>query len=200
MTQEIITKHRNEFNTEYWDKVLEKYPRLIIEETTSDVSGAWSNITDAKITINIKSNFDSTLTHEMLHLYLDYLQIRPSQVLSQKSFDYYWIRELFDRSEFDDTGNLMSHIKMFPIFTDLGFEDSSFIENFNAIEVSKKIIRELKEAYQYLKGNEILTRKYVRNYFKAMFLMNGCINKKIHYFENKEVLRKNDTKLFFHFK
>jgi len=196
MTQEIINKHRNDYNSEYWDSVLEKYPNLKIEETASEVSGAWSNATDARITINVRSNFDSTLTHEMLHLYLDYLKIRPSFVLTQKSYDYFWIREIFERSELDDSGNLMSHVKMFPIFTELGFEEELFIENFNTTEVSKKVVRELKDAYKSLKGNETLTRSYVRNYFKAMFLMKGCINKKIHYFELREVLRKTDEKLF----
>lgn len=196
MTQEIITKHRNKFNTEYWDKVLEKYPRLVIEETTSGVSGAWSNTIDARLSINVNSNWESTLSHEMLHLYLDYLQIVPSQVLSQKSFDYFWISQLFQKSEFDDTGNLMSHVKMFPIFINLGYEEVLFIENFHTKEVSKTVIRELKEAYKFLKGNESLTRRYVRNYFKVMCLMRGCINKKIHYFDYKEVLKKTDNKLF----
>jgi hypothetical protein len=196
MTKKYISKHRNKKNSKYWDAVLDRYPDLTIEEISSGDSGVWSNDVDVKILINIKGDWNSALTHEMLHLYLNCLKINPCSILSQKSFDHFWIRQIFDKSDLDNTGNLMSHIKMLPLFLDLQYKEELFITNYNVREAKTSIIEDLKDAYPGLKRDEELTKNYVKWFFFQLNLIKGCLNKKIKYFDDSEILRKTDPDLF----
>lgn len=152
MASIYVDKHRNEKNGKYWDATLSKYPNLTIKEINDGDSTAWSNHTDAIISININSNWDATLAHEMLHLYLLSLTIDPYLILKSTAVLYPWIDEAFN-SYHENTANLLNHTKMFPLFLEMGYPAESFIENYKDREVSKRNLKDLKGAYPFLKGD-----------------------------------------------
>lgn len=70
----------------------------------------------------------ASFTHELLHLYLDYLEITPKEEVYRRIWHIQLIRTINKHFLFDHIYNVSSHKKMYPYFKEMGFKEDDFVK------------------------------------------------------------------------
>lgn len=71
----------------------------------------------------------ASFTHELLHLYLDYLEITPKEKVYHQIWHIQLILKINKHFLFDHIYNVSSHKKMYPYFREMGFKDIDFVKD-----------------------------------------------------------------------
>lgn len=123
-----IDKYINQQNREVWNLIKEEYSFRLLLDT---FEYSWqSNVENGVATIIANSteiNY-SAFTHEILHIYIDYLGMTQKReivygVIERESFDV-----LLENDLISCIYNFCSHKKMFPYFKEMGFSEYNFVE------------------------------------------------------------------------
>lgn len=139
----------------------------------------------------------TSFTHELLHIYLRVkkvfiggglkLSIKESKKLSKILFD----------SLIDHIGNCLDHIKMFPEFIKLGYNESDFLSDYSVNKLTKDKIAQIKSII----ATKILFKKVYNSSSVALFIgkyfaANSCPNKAYDYKGMLLELEKIDPDLY----
>jgi hypothetical protein len=125
-------------------------------------------------TPNIRTPRDNgnipSFTHELLHLFLDYMGMTSKIVIFENIMN---IRVLgyFKRPLFDHLYNISSHKKMYPYFRDMGFKDVDFVKKTGSFftQFDFTIIKTYKRL-------NILSKSYVSQFIgHTLSLMNDVV-------------------------
>jgi hypothetical protein len=125
-----IENYINSQNRKIWDEIKNQYNfRLIYNPSeyswASKVDGNFAEI----VTPNQNIEFDS-FTHELLHIYIDYLGLTPYPDLIHniKSMNSLGIL-VVEGQLISHLYNVCSHKKMFPIYKEIGFSEYNFVQS-----------------------------------------------------------------------
>ena len=126
-TELDIGKYLNYQNRKLFDELSSVYDiKLYIDPKLN----SWSVDNNKPIIRTPKDDLNiASFTHELLHIYLDYLGLTPKEDIYYKVFNVDVLLSINRALLFDHIYNVSSHKKMYPIFQELGFQDKDFVQN-----------------------------------------------------------------------
>lgn len=154
-----------------------------------------TNFKEDKIIIYVDENDlkPAGFTHELLHIKLKSNGLDISKDLNNKIAENDKLHYLFSTGLKDHIGNCLEHMKMLPIFIDLGFKDSQFLSDYNSKKMSSGQMKELKIRYR---ESGIYDKEAVDYFIAFFFAMKADNNQKNKYGDLYKNLVKLDKKLF----
>lgn len=134
-------------NQKLWDSIQEKY-NVSIESRFGGNYGCYSQNDNIIFFIDSNNLCKDSFTHELLHIYLRLkefyigaslkLTVRGSRILSNIMSD----RLL------EHMGNCLDHVKMLPIYLEMGFDRKKFIVDYNIYKCTNEELQEIKKYYR----------------------------------------------------
>lgn len=123
-----ISDYINNQNENIWNEIKDKY---VFNFTYNPFETSWMSKAEngiANIVANSKDINYSSFTHELLHIYLDYLGMSemPELIYSIQGENSFMI--LIENSLVPFIYNVCSHRKMFPFYKEMGFSEYKFVQ------------------------------------------------------------------------
>ena len=123
-----IESYINEQNISIWNELKEEYSFTLFLDLTET---SWKGKADGKTAIIITPTRlieYNSFTHELLHIYLDFLGLSSLEEVVHNIIGEYTFSFLLSNDLTSWIYNLCSHKKMFPFFTSMGFSEESFVQ------------------------------------------------------------------------
>ena len=135
----------------------------------------------------------ASFTHELLHIYIRRKGISIGEHISKHIKGKVNISEHLSKSLLDHLCNTLDHIKMLPLYLDLGYERDLFISDYHKNKLDKKAIRSLVQHFtpqSSLWGYAF--DEFIGKYFAAI----ACPNESYDYSERLAQMNKLSPDLF----
>lgn len=179
-------------NENLWKRLNENY-NISFLETDSIEYGCYSKNNDVVFHISSNNRCKDSFTHEMLHIYL---RLNGSSIASgfkktineSKILSYAMSEGLLEH-----IGNCLDHIKMLPMYLDMGFDRTKFIIDFAE---NKCIPSEINFLRKHYKIGKSINAKAFDIYFGKLLAILADPNPKIDYSKQIAELKKIDLLLF----
>lgn len=105
----------------------------------------YSEGTKATICLSRQKRADNaSIAHELLHLWLKGFDTLSSNHIFLLSQNDPILSKIFDKQLCDHIGNCMEHVKMFPVFLELGYDKFEFLKDSNKEKSSKLFLKSLR--------------------------------------------------------
>ena len=135
----------------------------------------------------------ATFAHELLHVYLDIKGVYVGGALSLW-VDTSHLNNIFTPPLVDHVSNCLSHIKMLPLYVDMGYDIKRFITDYNVSKFSKREMNILGDNLKTSKG--VYQAGGVDFYIGKYFAMKACPNKAFDYSKGYSLLKSLDSGLY----
>ncbi|WP_417352847.1 hypothetical protein, partial [Flavobacterium alkalisoli] len=136
----------------------------------------------------------SSFTHELLHIYIKDKKINIANELEKHITENHTLRTIFSLPLRTHIGNCLEHIKMLPIYLNLGFPNEKFLSDYNESKMDSLTILQIKTTY---KNYNIYNKEVVDFYIGKFFAMKACNNNSFNYFNYYSELENIDSELFY---
>lgn len=148
-----------------------------------------------KVTFYIDENnlCTSSFTHELLHVYLSLKGSHISGGLKNRIMADDFFKLLFSHNLLEHMGNCLDHVKMLPVYLELGFERERFITDYDIFKCTDTEINELEQDYRV--SNKINTNT-VDAYIGRLVSIIADTNESFDYGQYLFRLKNIDSKLF----
>lgn len=179
-------------NQKLWDEINQVHG-ISIEYSSNQEYGCYSEGKQSTIYV-AKDNLEpDSFTHELLHIYIRIkeiyigsglkLQIQSSSILSR----------IFSEGLLEHFGNCLDHVKMLPIYLDLGFEREKFILDYHTLKSTDSQISQIKRMY---KVQKIHNASAIDAFIGRFISIKADPNNTFDYTSHLRRLQKIDGKLF----
>lgn len=124
----------------------------------------------------------ASFTHELLHIYLRTKSVFIGAGLKGCINDNAVLKNLFDDNLLEHIGNSLDHIKMLPLFTQLGFTKADFITDYDQDKLTDGELQSIKSKFN---ANWFFKSLYNKQAFKLFigkfFAAKACPNSSFNY-------------------
>jgi hypothetical protein len=122
-------------------------------------------------------------THELLHIFLRTKDVYIGSDLSLRVNEKPHLQNVLSKRLIDHIGNCLCHIKMLPIFTEMGFCERDFITDYGVNKLNEDDVRLLQKNFRKkpLFGNSYFNKLYIDGYVGKYFAAKSCPNKAFDY-------------------
>ncbi len=189
---ETMKELLDERNQKLWDEISEYYEVEFIDSSNGEY-GCYTESKNVVFTINKNNMCKDSFTHEMLHAYLKihefyignsiYLTLSGSKLFSS----------ILSPLLIDHIGNCLDHIKMLPLYLELGFERQKFIQDYFEYKCTTEELRNFEKSYRT--GKKI-NLEAVDPYIGRLVAILCDPNDKFNYSNELKRLRKVDDLLY----
>lgn len=172
------------------------YANISIKYTNATEYGVYSINENHTIFVPKNNLNPSSFTHELLHIFLEIkgVYIGGSLSLFVKAEK---LRGIFSQSLVDHISNCLAHIKMFPLYLEMGFNLEYFIQDYEQSKFSKSEMEVLRNNFKYRKlFFQVYRAKYIDKYIGKYFAMKACPNKNFDYSNGFKLLKELDLDLY----
>ena len=114
-----------------------------------------------------------SFTHELLHIYLRSKGVFIGARLKRKIQPSKTLSIIYSEQLLEHMGNCLDHIKMLPIYLDLGYERSKFIHDYEKIKFTPREVEQIKE---YWKDGQYYNAQVIEFYLEKYFAAKACPN------------------------
>lgn len=133
-------------------------------------------------------------THELLHIFLRSKKIFIGSRLKRKLPKCNELSGIFTETLLTHISNCLDHIKMLPLYLNLGYERDKFISDYHKYKCPIQDLELLQTAMVDVQSNNCqLTEFYLEKYFA----IKACPNPAFDYTSQLKILEKLDKKLFY---
>ncbi len=185
-------------NSSLWNDLSQEFE---IEVRFQD-SREYRIYTEGKLSIIYASNLDvnpGAFTHELLHLFIMKQGVFIGDLICEKSKEYHNLAKRLPLRLFEHIANCVDHIKMLPIYKELGFHLKDFILDFNENKFTDQELNKIQSLFtQGSKGIQIVKSLGVEHYIARYFAIKACPNPEFRSNYNTKLidLKSIDQKLF----
>jgi len=193
MSTEGLIDHRN---IELWN-LLNKDFEIEIVRKISDNYSVYSIDNKATIYVSIDNINSSSFTHELLHIFLRSKQIFISTGLAMGVKENKILSRIMSDNLLEHIGNCLDHIKILPLYLELGYENSEFISDFYTHKLPDSEIQNIKRNYcSTINFKKYYSRSAIDSFIGKFFAAVTCSNEDFNYKEQLIKLKKIDNELF----
>ena len=132
-------------------------------------------------------------SHELLHIYLRskeiYFGARLKRIIQSSNV----LSNIYSASLLEHIGNCLDHIKMLPIYLDLGFDRHKFLSDY---EIEKCTKQEVDEIKKYWQQGFTFNPEVIDFYLVKYFAVKACPNRDFDYQYCLQMLEQIDEILF----
>jgi hypothetical protein len=139
----------------------------------------------------------ASFTHELLHIYLRTKSVFIGAGLKGCINDNVVLKNLFDDNLLEHIGNTLDHVKMLPLFTELGFDKADFITDYNQDKLTDSELESIKSKFN---ANWFFKSLYNKQAFKLFigkfFAAKACPNSTFNYADKLSRLKSINQRLY----
>lgn len=148
-------------------------------ETCSDYS-CYSKGDESIISVLISKINTASFTHELLHIYLRVNGVFIGASFSDSIRNKIGLKSYFDENLLEHIGNTLDHIKMLPLFIEMGFDKSEFIADYDTDKLTEsRTIRLKLESKWFFKTRNF--KMAVKLFLGKYFAVKACPNQGFNY-------------------
>ncbi|GAB3202204.1 hypothetical protein ABID22_003819 [Pontibacter aydingkolensis] len=163
--EELVLELVDERNQKLWNEIDQKL-NVKLSPSLNDEYSCYSQGQDIIFYIDENNFCKDSFTHEMLHVYLRLHGLFIGAGLKNTIIQSRILSNVFSSGLIEHLGNCFDHIKMLPMYIDMGFNREKFILDYNTHKCTTSEIQLLKREYK--KGNRINSKAadfYIGKYF-----------------------------------
>lgn len=134
-----------------------------------------------------------SFTHELLHIYLRSRGVFIGSRLTRKLSKSKDLSRIYTSQLLQHISNCLDHIKMLPLFLDLGYKRHGFISDYHKHKCHIEELCFLESAWQDSESNYY---QLIEFYLEKYFAIKACPNLKFDYGQQLKILEKLDKSLF----
>lgn len=182
-------------NISLW-RTLQKTENIFIMVGKYDSYGVYS--VNKKHTIYIQQDnlHSASFTHELLHIYLFQQNVYVGGILTLEAYSDINLQKIFSNELLDHITNSLNHLKMLPIFLDLGYNVDEFISDYNVDKSNNPNFDLIKQYFTFNhSGKKVYLDKAIDCYIGCYFAAKSCPNKTFDYTELYKDLKTIDENL-----
>lgn len=187
-----LPKHLDTRNRALWQEVSKQYD-ITIKGGDEPNYKMFTKGKQATIYIPEGGADPAGFAHELLHIYLDSKGIAGRLVLNVCVSKKPKLRTLLSEELLEFLANALDHLKMLPLFLDLGYEPRQFITDYTLDKGSDQLIQPVIKSFLF-KGHysKLAFDAYIGRYFAII----ACPNPEHNYGRALEKLKNLDTDLY----
>jgi hypothetical protein len=139
-----------------------------------------------------------SFTHELLHILLWTKGIYIGNGLMLSVREKPFLQNILTESLIEHIGNCLSHIKMLPVFKEMGFSENEFISDYNVNKLDDEFINDLNKHFykERPNGGYCFNETYVEYYIGKYFSAKSCPNSNYNYSKALENMKRINTQLY----
>ena len=179
-------------NENLWTEISNNY-NVSFENSLSKEYGCFAQNNNVTFYIDKNNLCKSSFTHEMLHVYLRLKDCFISGGLNNTINQNSILSSIFSQALLEHMGNCLDHIKMFPVYINLGFEKEKFLLDFNENKCTQEELSILKNNY---KIHSLINKKAVDFYIGKLFAILADPNTEFDYTQELNEFKQIDPILF----
>ena len=156
---------RNEF---LWQEIMSKY-EVKIEPSLNSEYSCYSKSNSVTFFVPINNFCSDSFTHELLHVYIRLKDVYIASNLILRVSASKVLSKIFNHKLLDHVGNCLDHIKMLPIYLQMGFKRDKFLLDYQLNKCSDDELWEIKNYFK--NGNRYNTQAialFIGKYFGAV--------------------------------
>lgn len=197
-TEEVIdaTPYIDDRNRSLWE-TMDKQFNITIEYSKWNSYANYHKGKDSIIYVLKDESPDVvSFTHELLHLYLSSKKIHIGGAIQGTFRELRPLNQIFDIRLYDHLSNALEHIKMFPIFVQMGCPSEEFTQDYDENKLTDEEVNRIQRLYKVGLFKKKYNSKAV-NYFIGKFFAAKCdVNPNYNYDNQLLKLRGLDTQLY----
>lgn len=139
-------------NQDLWDELNKRF-NISIENSFEDNYGCYAQNDNVVLYVNPNNLCTGSFTHELLHVHLRSKDCYIGASLTNFIIGDRILSSLFSDKLIDHIGNSLDHIKMLPLFLEMGFDRTLFLSDYNLYKVTEEEIQKFERFYH--DGGEI---------------------------------------------
>ena len=183
-------------NIELWKSLKAEFNIKVIKEKRLGYE-VYIRGKDVIIYVDADDLNPESFTHELLHLHLKSKDIYIAGGFKNLVVSNPELYSFISESLMDHVGNCLEHIKMLPVFLEMGFERNSFISDYSVNKLSTKDLEQLtKTYYKHDENKNYLNGVAVDFFIGKFFSAKACPNVAFDYEISLLELEKIDPKLY----
>lgn len=193
MTTEGLIDNRN---IELWNFLTDNFNIEIVKEIREDYL-VYSIDNKATIYVPTDNINSSSFTHELLHIFLRSKQIFIGAGLTMSVKGNKILSRILSDKLLEHIGNCLDHIKILPLYLDLGYKNSDFISDFEINKLPDIEILNIKRNFcTTINFKKYFSISAVDYFIGKFFAAVACSNEDFNYKEQLIKLKKIDNELF----
>jgi len=182
----------DERNENLWNLIQENH-KIKFEDSLSNEYACYSQGNNITFYIDRNDLRKDSFTHEMLHVYMRIKEFYFGSSLTNTLAGHKLLSSIISAELIEHIGNCLDHIKMLPIYLEMGFDRKKFILDYDLYKCTNEEISQFKKFYRT--GNKINTQ-VVDPYIGRIISILADPNDKFNYSKDIEKLKKIDPLLF----
>lgn len=179
-------------NESLWKELSDNYS-ITLKPSPNQEYGCYSVGKEVTFYINESNLCLDSFTHEMLHVLLRLKELYIGAGLKNTLAGSNILKAIFSDALLEHIGNSLDHIKMLPVYLEMGFDREKFLLDYHEDKCLESEIVQLK---RYYKTGKKLNFSIVDNYLGKLFAILADPNPNFTYSSQKEQLQKIDPFLF----
>lgn len=183
-------------NLELWNFLRKVHTIEIRKEKRPDYL-AYSKSGRTIISVPLDNLDPASFTHELLHIYLRTKEVFIGGGLTRSIKGSEKLSNICSDNLIDHIGNCLDHIKMFPEFIKLGYDESDFIFDYSENKLTAEDISKIRKHFTTnVLFKKIYNASAIDFFIGKFFAAKSCPNKSYDYQQNLNELKKIDGDLF----
>ena len=139
-------------NENLWNQIQESH-NIEFEDSANEEYSCYSQGNNIIFYINKNDLRKDSFTHEMLHVYMRMKEFYFGSSLTNQLASNSLLSSLISEELVEHIGNCLDHIKMLPIYLEMGFEREHFLLDYHLYKCTNEEISQFKKFYKI--GNKI---------------------------------------------
>jgi hypothetical protein len=137
-------------------------------------------------------------THELLHIFLRTKDIYIGSGLLLTVREKPHMQNVLSESLINHIGNCLSHIKMLPLFIEMGFQEMDFIDDYDVNKLNEEDINDLQKNFHKRPWfrNPYFDKVHVDYYIGKYFAAKACPNSNFDYSNGLGALKSINSELY----
>ena len=181
----FLVNSRNQF---LWDEI-KNYYNIKFEKSINNEYAVFQQSKNVTFYIDENNLCPDSFTHEMLHVYLSLNEIHINGALKLRLLGDDFFSSILSPNLVEHIGNCLEHIKMLPLYLEMGFEREKFILDYYIFKCEDN---ELENFELYYSNNSIINKNAIGRIVAILADPNISFD----YSSQLKRLQKVDTKLF----
>lgn len=158
-------------NKELWQTMSQRF-NISVEYGSEDCYGNYHKNNDCVIYVPQNSVPNQvSFTHELLHLYLPYHGIFIGGAIECTLKGQYPLNIVFNDKLYDHISNSLEHIKMLPLYLNMGYPKEYFLSDYFDCKLTNSEINSIRKSYKtgllFPKYNSLIINFYIGKFFAA---------------------------------
>ncbi|AXB57272.1 hypothetical protein [Flavobacterium fluviale] len=179
-------------NQKLWDEINQKF-NIEYAESSDNEYGVYSINNSVTFFIDKSNLCKDSFTHEMLHVYMTIKDLYFTSSLKLTFTQSKILSENLTLQLIEHIGNCLDHVKMLPIYLELGFDRKKFVKDYNQYKCSQE---EITQFNNYYKVGKKVNLKMIDAYVGRLVSVLCDPNEDFDYSSDLNKLEKVDPLLF----